>query len=195
MKYEKALKIVNKSNFFVFKLDNSRFILFLSVIIAGLLSSCTASSRLLNFPFDPGGRSLNSPGAELKPQIADRYIVFISDRRGRQDVYLFDALEQRLVDLPGLNSLDAIADDPSVSEDGRYIVFTANRQGKSGIYLYDRELRQLRNLTENIAAEVRNPTISADGSAIAFESSANGQWDIVICDRAGQAINVPTYIP
>ncbi|AFZ13344.1 WD40-like beta Propeller containing protein [Crinalium epipsammum PCC 9333] len=195
MNHEKALNIVNKSNFFVFRLDNSRFILFLSVIIAGLLSSCTASSRLLNFPFDPGGRSLNSPGAELKPQIADRYIVFISDRRGRQDVYLFDALEQRLVDLPGLNSLDAIADDPSVSEDGRYIVFTANRQGKSGIYLYDRELRQLRNLTENIAAEVRNPTISADGSAIAFESSANGQWDIVIYDRAGQAINVPTYIP
>lgn len=195
MKYEKALNIVNKSKFFVFRLDNSRFILFLSVIIAGLLSSCTASGRLLNFPFDPGGRSLNSPGAELKPQIADRYIVFISDRRGRQDVYLFDALEQRLVDLPGLNSLDAIADDPSVSEDGRYIVFTANRQGKSGIYLYDRELRQLRNLTENIAAEVRNPTISADGSAIAFESSANGQWDIVIYDRAGQPINVPTYIP
>ncbi|HEY9694715.1 MAG TPA: Tol biopolymer transporter periplasmic protein [Oculatellaceae cyanobacterium] len=195
MKYEKALNIVNKSNFFVFRLDNSRFILSLSVLIAGLLSSCTASGRLLNFPFDPGGRSLNSPGAELKPQIADRYIVFISDRRGRQDVYLFDALEQRLVDLPGLNSLDAIADDPSVSEDGRYIVFTANRQGKSGIYLYDRELRQLRNLTENIPAEVRNPTISADGSAIAFESSANGQWDIVIYDRAGQPINVPTYIP
>ena len=195
MKYEKALNIVNKSIFFVFRLDNSRFILFLSVILAGLLGSCSASGRLLNFPFDPGGRSLNSPGAELKPQIADRYIVFISDRRGRQDVYLFDALEQRLVDLPGLNSLDAIADDPSVSEDGRYIVFTANRQGKSGIYLYDRELRQLRNLTENIPAEVRNPTISADGSAIAFESSANGQWDIVIYDRAGQPINVPTYIP
>lgn len=195
MKHEKALNIVNKSIFFIFRLDNSRFILFLSVVIAGLLSSCTASGRLLNFPFDPGGRSLNSPAAELKPQIADRYIVFISDRRGRQDVYLFDALEQRLVDLPGLNSLDAIADDPSVSEDGRYIVFTANRQGKSGIYLYDRELRQLRNLTENIPAEVRNPTISADGSAIAFESSANGQWDIVISDRAGQAINVPTYIP
>ena len=195
MKHEQALNIVNQRNFFVFRLDNSRFILFLSVILASLLGSCTASSRLLNFPFDPGGRSLNSPGAELKPQIADRYIVFISDRRGRQDVYLFDALEQRLVDLPGLNSLDAIADDPSVSEDGRYIVFTANRQGKSGIYLYDRELRQLRNLTENIAAEVRNPTISADGSAIAFESSANGQWDIVIYDRAGQPINVPTYIP
>ncbi|GAC1464800.1 MAG: hypothetical protein NVS2B14_11510 [Chamaesiphon sp.] len=160
--------------------------------LATLLSSCTSSFRLLSFPFDPGGRSLNSPSAQSSPQIAGRYIVFISDRRGSQDVYLFDAIDQRLIDLPGLNALDAIASHPSISENGRYIVFASNRQGRSGIYIYDRETRQLRNLTENLQAEVRNPTISADGSTIAFESSAYGQWDIFIYDRTGQPLSVPT---
>lgn len=157
-----------------------------AVALLGLLNSCSAPYRLLSFPFDSGGRSLNSPAGELTPQIAGRYIAFSSDRRGNQDIYLFDTVERRLLDLPGLNSLDMVASDPAVSEDGRYIVFAGNRQGKSAIYLYDRELRLLRNLTENIQAAVRNPTISADGSTIAFESSENGQWDIEVYDRSGQ---------
>lgn len=160
--------------------------------LAGLLGSCTNSLRLLSFPFDPGGRSLNSPAGELSPQIAGRYIVFMSDRFGRQDIYLFDMATRSLVDLPGLNAFDAIASDPDVSENGRYIVFTRSRQGRVGIFLYDRETRQLRNLTANLQAEVRRPTISADGSRIAFESSANGQWDILVYDRSGRPLNVPT---
>ena len=156
--------------------------------ITSLLSSCTSYPRLLNFPFDPGGRSLNSLASELTPQIASQYIVFVSDRNGSQDVYLYDAKNRRLIDLPGINSLNEIASHPSISEDGRYIVFTASRQGRSGIYLYDRETQQKRNLTANIQAEVRNPTISADGSAIAFEVATDGQWDIWVYDRSGRPL-------
>ncbi len=162
------------------------------IALAGLLSSCTGSPRLLSYPFDPGGRSLNSPASQLSPRIAGRYIVFTSDRRGSQDVYLFDTVDGRLIDLPGLNQLDMIASDPAVSENGRYIVFAATRQGRSAIFLYDRETRQLRNLTTDLQAEVRHPTISANGSTIAFESSANGQWDILVYDRSGQPLNVQT---
>lgn len=162
-----------------------------ALALTGLLSSC-ANYRVLIYPFDPGGRSLNSPASELTPQVASRYIVFASDRFGRQDVYLFDTVTESLIDLPGLNTLDAIASEPAISENGRYIVFTANRQGRLGIFLYDRETRQLRNLTANLQAEVRHPTISADGSKIAFESSANGQWDILVYDRSGQPLSVPT---
>ena len=162
------------------------------ITLAGLLSSCTGSPRLLEYPFDPGGRSLNSLASQLNPRIAGRYIVFISDRRGSQDVYMFDTVDGRLVDLPGLNQLNTVASDPGVSENGRYIVFAASRDGRSAIFLYDRETRQLRNLTANLSAEVRHPTISADGSKIAFESSANGQWDILVYDRSGQPLNVPT---
>ncbi len=165
-------------------------LVFLSAVaaIAGLLSGCNISVRLLSFPFNPGGRSLNSSASELTPQVASRYIVFASDRRGSQDVYLFDAIDQQLINLPGLNGLDMVASHPAISENGRYIVFAGTRQGRSGIYLYDRETQQLRNLTENLLAEVRNPTISADGSKIAFESSENGQWDIRVYDKSGQPL-------
>lgn len=156
--------------------------------ITSLLSSCTSYPRLLNFPFDPGGRSLNSLASELTPQIASQYIVFVSDRNGSQDVYLYDAKNRRLIDLPGINSLNEIASHPSISEDGRYIVFRTSRQGRSRIYLYDRETQQKRNLTANIQAEVRNPTISADGSAIAFEVATDGQWDIWVYDRSGRPL-------
>jgi Tol biopolymer transport system component len=155
-----------------------------------LLSGCGGYSGIVNYPFDPGGRSLNSGASELNPQIAGRYIVFTSDRRGSQDVYMFDTLTRNLVDLPGLNSFDAIASHPSVSDNGRYIVFAASRQGRGAIFLYDRETRQLRNLTENLPAEVRNPTISADGSRIAFETTVNGQWDIWVYDRSGRKLNI-----
>ena len=164
----------------------------LSGLLSGLLSNCAASPRLLNFPFDPGGRSLNSLADEVTPQIAGRYIVFVSDRQGKQDVYLFDGVLRRLIDLPGLNTLDAIASEPSVSRDGRYIVFTGTRKSLTDIYLYDRETTQLRNLTQNLDALVRRPSISADGSTIAFESSANGQWDILLLRRSGQPLDVPT---
>ncbi len=162
------------------------------IALAGLLSSCTGYPRLLSFPFDSGGRSLNSLASQLNPKIAGRYIVFSSDRRGSQDIYLFDTVDGHLIDLPGLNQFDAIASNPGISQNGRFIVFAAIRQGRSGIFIYDRETSQLRNLTTDLQAEVRHPTISADGSTIAFESSANGHWGILVYDRSGQPLNVPT---
>ncbi|MEA5535993.1 Tol biopolymer transporter periplasmic protein [Crocosphaera sp. XPORK-15E] len=165
-----------------------RFVIILMVATSSILGGCTGYPRLLNFPVDAGGRSLNSRSAELDPQITSTYIVFVSDRNGSQDVYLFDAQKRQLIALPGLNSLDEIASHPSISEDGRYLVFGSSRQGKSNIYLYDRQTEQKRNLTENLAAEVRNPTINADGTEIAFEVAKDGQWDIMIYDISGNPI-------
>ncbi|NES17774.1 MAG: TolB family protein [Symploca sp. SIO3E6] len=164
---------------------------FILLVLAICLTSCGSSVRLLNYPFDATGRGLNSPASELTPHLSKRYIVFVSDRRGSQDIYLYDATERRLIDLPGLNSLDAIASHPGISEDGKTIVFAASRQGRSNIYLYNRETFQLRNFTKNLAAEVRHPTISADGSRVAFESSKNGQWDIVVYNSSGKPLNLP----
>ncbi|MBC6419308.1 MAG: TolB family protein [Prochloron sp. SP5CPC1] len=154
------------------------------------LTSCSYP-RLLNFPFDPGGRGLNSPAAEFNPHVASRYIVFISDRNGSQDVYLYDAVEKVLIDLPRINALNEIASDPSISEDGRYIVFAASRQGRADIFIYDRQTEQKRNISQDIKGEVRHPTISADGSRIAFEVGRDGQWDIWVGDRSGK----PLYLP
>ncbi|MDB9536343.1 Tol biopolymer transporter periplasmic protein [Dolichospermum planctonicum CS-1226] len=155
-----------------------------------LLTGCFGYPRLLSYPFDSGGRSLNSFASELNPQISGRYIIFTSDRRGSQDVYMFDTLTRNLVDLPGLNSFDTIASHPAASENGKFIVFAASRQGRTQIMFYDQDVRQLRNLAGDLQGEVRNPTISADGSRIAFEYSNNGQWDILVYDRFGRKLNI-----
>lgn len=163
----------------------------LFLLLSSLLSSCVGYPRLLSYPFDPGGRSLNSGASEQNPQISGRFVVFSSDRRGSQDIYMFDTITRNLIDLPGLNSLDTIASHPSASSDGKYIVFAGSRQGRSDIFLFDRETRQLRNLTANLSTEVRNPTISADGTRIAFETTVNGQWDIWVYNRTGDRLNIP----
>ncbi|RMF27893.1 MAG: Tol biopolymer transporter periplasmic protein [Cyanobacteria bacterium J083] len=161
----------------------------LLLTITSLLNGCLGYPQILNFTFDRGGRGLNSPASELEPQIAAKYIVFVSDRNGSQDIYLFDAKKRLLVDLPGLNSLNEIASHPSISEDGRYLVFMASYEGITDIYLYDRALQQKRNLTANSSYPVRNPTISANGSKIVYEIGINGQWDIRICDRTGKVLH------
>ncbi|ADI62711.1 TolB family protein [Trichormus azollae] len=163
----------------------------ISFLSSSLLTGCFGYPRILSYPFDPGGRGLNSLASELNPQLSGRYILFTTDRRGSQDVYMFDTVSQNLVDLPGLNAFDTIASHPSVTQDGRYVVFVASHLGRSSIFLYDRETRQSRNLTANLQAEVCNPTISADGNTIAFEFSNNGQWDILLYDRSGQQLNIP----
>lgn len=163
----------------------------IGILILGLLGGCSSPLRLWPVPFDPGGNSLNSPFAEQSPRLVGRYIVFVSDRRGSQDVYLYDHITRQLVELPGLNALDLMAAEPDLSDDGRWIVFTGVRQGRSGIYLYDRTTRQLRELTAGLAAQVRHPTISGDGSRIAFEASMNGQWDVVVVNQFGQRLGEP----
>ncbi len=160
--------------------------------LTGWITSCTLYPRVVNYPFEPGGGGLNSPSAELTPQMSRRYIVFTSDRRGRQNIYLYDTQTRKRFDLPGLNALNAIASEPAISAEGRYIVFVATRGERSDIYFYNRETRQLKNLTQNLNAQVRHPTISANGTVIAFESSARGQWDILLYNRYGQPLNVPT---
>ncbi|MGL5035254.1 MAG: TolB family protein, partial [Microcystaceae cyanobacterium] len=126
---------------------------------------------------------------ELNPHISSPYLVFVSDRNSSQAIFLFDTKNRRLVDLPGLNSLDAVASHPAISEDGRYLVFAASRQGKSDIYLYDRQTQQKRNLTESLNFETRNPTITADGDRLAFEIAKNGQWDIMVMERSGAIVD------
>jgi Tol biopolymer transport system component len=146
----------------------------------------------LSIPFDANGRSLNSPYDESSAQISGRYITFVSDRRGSPDVYLFDFNDRRLIPLPNLNRFDTITSDPAVSENGQYIAFAGSREGRLGIYLYNRTTQQVRLVTRNLNAEVRNPSLSADGGRIAFEVNSEGRWDIAIYDRQGRPLNIPT---
>jgi len=159
------------------------------LIIILTLNGCSNYPRILSFPFADNGRSFNSRASELNPHIAGEYITFVSDRNGSQDVYLFDAKNRRLIDLPGLNSIDEVALNPSISEDGRYLVFAVVTQGRSGLYLYDRTTQQKRPLIPQQTKEIRNPMISSNGEKITFEIANNGQWDIVVTDIRGNPLN------
>lgn len=158
------------------------------------LLGCGGYPRIVSYPFGETSSSLNSVFSELTPQITERYLVFSSDRRQHQDIYLYDQQSKELLDLPGLNALDMITGEPMISADGSYIAFSGFRAGQSDIYLYNRDTHQLRNLTKSLKAQVRHPSISANGSMIAFEANVAGQWDILIYNRYGQPLNFdPVY--
>jgi Tol biopolymer transport system component len=161
------------------------------LFLSQLVASCGGYPEVTKLPFSQGREGVNTPASEFHPEIADRYVAFVSDRNGSQDIYLYDQRDQNIIELPGLNSLDEMAFDPTVSEDGRLIAFTQTRQGQSDIYLYNRETRSLRNLTNNLAAQVRRPTISADGSTVAFEANPDGNWDILVYDSSGRPLDLP----
>ncbi|MFS8885397.1 TolB family protein [Synechococcus sp. H70.2] len=141
------------------------------------------SNSGLNSIFPDGEPALSGDG---------RYLVFSSARSGSQDIFLYDMVERRLVDLPGLNSSDVAASSPDISADGRYIVYVSNALGKSEIFLYDRETRRVENISSRVPGDVRNPTISGDGRFIAFESNGRGQWHIEIFDRGPAAATRPS---
>lgn len=161
--------------------------------VAAGLTGCMGG-RLVRYPSDLNGAnpsSLNSGFSERSPHIAGAYLVFVSDRRGSQDIYLYNLRSRQSLPLPGLNSLDTITSSPSVSEDGRWVAFAAQRQGRSRIVVYNTRTRQISDITRNLPAEVRSPMISADGRRITFEVNRNGQWDIALFTRQGQPINLP----
>ncbi|MEM9245055.1 MAG: Tol biopolymer transporter periplasmic protein [Cyanobacteria bacterium P01_F01_bin.153] len=164
----------------------------LAIAAAGL-TGCMGG-RLVRYPSDINGanpNSLNSGFAERSPHLAGSYLVFVSDRRGSQDIYLYNLRSRQSLPLPGLNSLDTITSSPSVSDDGQWVAFAASRQGRSRILVYNTRTRQISDITGNLPAEVRSPMISADGRRITFEVNRNGQWDIALFTRQGQPINLP----
>lgn len=153
----------------------------LVLLLAFSLAGCAGAPRIVALP--TGDRGVNSRYAELSPSLAERSLVFVSDRRGSQDLYLYSLEQRQLLPLPGLNSLDLLVEHPSISADGNWIAFAGSRGDRTNIYLYDRRSQQLRNLTANLEAMVRNPSISRDGQRIAFEAAIGGQWDVLIYDR------------
>jgi Tol biopolymer transport system component len=161
------------------------------VLILGQTWGCAANVRLLGNPIAVNGLGLNSPYGETMPEMSGRFVAFVSDRNGSQDVYLWDILDRKLIPLPGLNRFDRLASDPSVSEDGRYIAFAANQGEAVGIYLYDRTSQQVRPIGRDLRAEVRHPHLSANGERLTFEVNAKGQWDVVVYSRTGERVFGP----
>jgi len=72
-----------------------KFPLFLKLLggvcLTSFLASCGGGyPQTLKTPFSQGTEGLNTPASEFHPETSNRYVAFVSDRNGSQDIYLYD---------------------------------------------------------------------------------------------------------
>ncbi|WP_413171297.1 TolB family protein [Anabaena azotica] len=147
--------------------------------LTGLLVSCSSGDIPL------GVSSLNSRFTEEQPALSGngRFLAFVSNRNGNQQLLMYDLQTQSFISTPGLNRRETIAESPSLSYTGRYICYLTSDRGRPVIALYDRAMQQSQILTPTYGGWVRNPDISPDGRYVVFESASRGQWDVEVLDR------------
>ncbi len=164
----------------------------LPVVLVGLLSACSF------IPRSPIPNQLNSRYNDEQPSLSGdgRWLAMVSNRNGNRQILIYDLREQRLVEYPGLNQSNAIAESPSLSRTGRYLVYLSSLQGRPDVALYDRVTKQTELLTLSYRSWVRNPKISPDGRYVVFETSRRGQWDIEVLDRGPNIeLDIPNGSP
>ena len=143
------------------------------------LSSCGVNNP------PQGPVTLNSRYQERQPALSGdgRWLAFVSNRNGNNQILLYDLQQRQTVPLFGLSPGNAIAESPSLSRTGRYLAYISTVQGRPDIALYDRATRRTKILTQGYRSWLRNPHISPDGRYIVFETSRRGQWDLEVLDR------------
>lgn len=132
-----------------------------------------------------GSMGINSRYNDEQPALSGdgRWLALVSNRRGTNEVLLYNIQQKRIQELPGLNQNKTLVESPSLSLTARYVVYITNIQGRPDIALYDRLTNQSQLLTIGYRSWVRNPNISADGRYVVFETARRGQWDIEVLDR------------
>ena len=132
---------------------------------------------------------------------AQARIAFMSDRKGRSEIYVMDADGGNPKNLTNNNRFD---EDPSWSPDGKRIVFVAFMGGNIDIYVMNADGDNQRRLTHHDDVDYNpswspmgdnqqrltenrkndwNPSWSPDGKRIAFSS-----------DRKGDIVNFEIYV-
>ena len=164
-------------------------------ILLGLLALLAACDLI---PRAPIASSLNSRFNDEQPALSGdgRWLALTSNRNGNREILVYDLRENHLVDLPGLNQSNAIAESPSLSRTGRYLVYLSSLQGRPDVALYDRLTKRTELLTLTYRSWVRNPQISPDGRYVVFETARRGQWDIEVLDRGPKIeLDIPNGSP
>jgi Tol biopolymer transport system component len=112
----------------------------------------------------------------------DGHLVFVSNRLGRDEVYVLD-LEGQLTNASNAPQADDM--HPAWSADGR-LAFISNRDGDFDVYVTDSHT--LTHISNLLDTDEVFPAWSADGR-LAFISSDFGFSDVFVYD-AGAAVNV-----
>lgn len=142
-----------------------------------------------------GGCNLNNPGLSTgtlnsryndeKPALSGdgRWLALLSNRRGSNQILLYDLQTKQYQTLEGLYTGQEITDSPSLSQTGRYLAYVVIIEGRPVIALYDRITDRSELLSQNYRGWLRNPRLSPDGRYLVFESARRGQWDVEVLDR------------
>jgi Tol biopolymer transport system component len=159
-------------------MTKSPFLVFICLFL-GFLTGCN-----LNSPTVSTG-TLNSRYNDEKPALSGdgRWIAFVSNRRGSNQILLYDLQTKQYEALSGLYTGQEITDSPSLSQTGRYLAYVVIIEGRPVIALYDRIIARSELLSQNYRGWLRNPRISPDGRYLVFESARRGQWDVEVLDR------------
>lgn len=143
--------------------------------------------------YDPRGdslitlRGIGAVGAfhdgQPSPDLHADRIAFISDRSGRDQVYVWNRVGG-LASPPGLTAGDGADAEPWLSSNGRWLAFASNRSGGAGgwdVYLYDLTNSAFVRLGRlNTAGDERHPSVSAAASRLFFQQRASNlvDWDL-----------------
>lgn len=151
----------------------------LAIFLSPLINGCNS----VNVPQGPV--PLNSRYNDQDPALSGdgKLLAFVSNRDGKSKIYIYSLEKKTVINLPGLNAVEAIAQNPSLSYTGRYIAYISSLAGRPDLILSDRATGRSEFLTRNYRSWLRNPHISSDGRYIVFETARRGQWDLEVLDR------------
>lgn len=113
-----------------------------------------------------------------------RTIVYVSDRDGDPELYLYNIESGATRQLTNNAAVDI---NPDISEDGTQVVFASDRlsPGLFDIYSLDVNTTQSRALI-NTSGSSTQPSISPDGQQIAYVNRLGSEGAIFITDAEGQ---------
>ena len=151
----------------------------LRISLLSLITSCSLNSSSVA-PVTLNGRYNNE---QIALSSNGQWLALVTDRSGTSQLSLYNMSDQRFVELPQVNTDNALAQSPSLSRTGRYLVYISIFEGRPELMLYDRITERKEFLTQGYRSWLRRPKISPDGRYIAFETSRRGQWDVEVLDR------------
>ena len=139
-------------------------------LVAGMwfIRSSNPPPPKISPPIASFSRITQQPGVEYEPALSPdgRYLAYVSDAEGEEDIYLLRVGGRNPVNLTADSGVGNRA--PAFSPDGEQIAFSSRRDG-GGIFVMGATGESVRRLTDFGF----NPTWSPDGSKIAIATEAH----------------------
>jgi len=119
-------------------------------------------------------RALGNNGNDVCGECDPRHNLGNEDEADNYDIFVYDALAQTVLALPGVNT-DANESNPRLSSNGRFMVYQTDENGSDDIHVYDMgaQLIDTLNTLNTPNFNEREPDVSDDGNLIVYVSDDN----------------------